>query len=644
MAKVILKSLQLKNFKGIKLYKVVFNPELTRILGDNATGKTTLFDAYCWLFTGKDSKNQADFDIKTLDEEGNEIRGLEHEVEAEFLIDGVETTLTRTYIEKVSTKRGTEKTELKHETHYKINGAPKQKKDFDVFIAGIASDEQLKLLTNPLFFNDDKAFPWKKRRDLLIEICGNVEDSEVITKNQKLISLKEILSRRSIEDYKAIIAARKKVVQEELDKLPVRIDELTMGLTDTVINIEAVNVELNALQQDKAKKDANILNVLNDAAIIAKNAEISNIDNQIMQLKNEALKLQNEQQQLVMQEINKLTADLNKANASIGDYEYRQKNNNNRITTLNTSREALVAKYKAEYAKDFDSDAAATCPTCGQAIPEEKLQEAQETFNKAKSEALAAINEEGQKLRIEIDSITADNSIIESQKADLLIQKNSIELLIEQQKTKSNELAKAEPENEQEKSLLNQKAIIQSEITAITESKSEVVSKMREGVQVLEEKIQALLTQLATEESQQKSKKRIEELKAEQKKLGAEYNELDKSLFLVEDFIKTKVSMLEEKINSHFLIARFKMFDMQLNGGLNEVCETTLQGVPFDSMNRAAQYLVGLDIINTLSKHFDFYGVVWIDNAEAITVLPHCESQIVALYVSEEDKNLKVEV
>ena len=54
------------------------------VFGDNETGKTTLFDAYCWLLFGKDSRNQAEFAIKTLNADGEPVHNLTHTVEAEF--------------------------------------------------------------------------------------------------------------------------------------------------------------------------------------------------------------------------------------------------------------------------------------------------------------------------------------------------------------------------------------------------------------------------------------------------------------------------------------------------------------------------------------------------------------------------------
>ena len=61
-----LTKLELLNFKGLKSFAIDFNGDVV-IRGDNATGKTTVFDSVCWLLFGKDSLDRADFEIKTLD-------------------------------------------------------------------------------------------------------------------------------------------------------------------------------------------------------------------------------------------------------------------------------------------------------------------------------------------------------------------------------------------------------------------------------------------------------------------------------------------------------------------------------------------------------------------------------------------------
>ena len=100
--------------------------------------------------------------------------------------------------------------------------------------------------------------------------------------------------------------------------------------------------------------------------------------------------------------------------------------------------------------------------------------------------------------------------------------------------------------------------------------------------------------------------------------------------------------MLDDKINSRFKFARFKLFETNINGGITEVCETTYKGVPYSGgLNNGARILVGLDIINTLSEYYNFSAPIFIDNAEAVTEEIKANGQIIKLVVSEQDKKIK---
>ncbi|RIJ63110.1 hypothetical protein D1606_16650, partial [Rummeliibacillus sp. POC4] len=138
---------------------------------------------------------------------------------------------------------------------------------------------------------------------------------------------------------------------------------------------------------------------------------------------------------------------------------------------------------------------------------------------------------------------------------------------------------------------------------------------------------------------------RITELEERETFLTNEIKKLDHHLYLTEEFVREKVRLLEEKINSKFKYARFKLFKEQLNGGLKECCETLYKGVPYSSgLNNAAKINVGIDIINTLSEHYGMRAPIFVDNAEAVTQLIDSDSQIISLVVSEKDKQLRVEV
>ena len=81
--KIEIKKLHIENFKGTKQRTVEFG-ENTLICGANATGKTTIFDAFTWILFGKDSLGSAKFEIRPLDKNGKMIDNLEISVRSGY--------------------------------------------------------------------------------------------------------------------------------------------------------------------------------------------------------------------------------------------------------------------------------------------------------------------------------------------------------------------------------------------------------------------------------------------------------------------------------------------------------------------------------------------------------------------------------
>ena len=166
---------------------------------------------------------------------------------------------------------------------------------------------------------------------------------------------------------------------------------------------------------------------------------------------------------------------------------------------------------------------------------------------------------------------------------------------------------------------------------------------VQQEIDTLSGAITALEQAMARVEARKNGLKRIEELKAEERQLAAEYEELESQLYLTEEFIRAKVRMLEEKINNKFEMARFKLFNVLVNGGIEECCETMYDGVPYSNLNNGARLNIGLDIINTLAEHYGFAPPIWLDNAESVTDILQTKGQQIRLVVSEKDKQLRVE-
>ena len=115
---------------------------------------------------------------------------------------------------------------------------------------------------------------------------------------------------------------------------------------------------------------------------------------------------------------------------------------------------------------------------------------------------------------------------------------------------------------------------------------------------------------------------------------------MEHALYLTDIFIKTKVEMLDERINSKFRIAEFRLFETQVNGGVSECCSVFYDGV--ERMSNSQEIKVGLDIIRTLSEHYGTTTPIFVDNCESVTELPSMDGQIIRLIVSTDDKKLRI--
>ena len=194
-------TLELRNFKGVKHFVLNAGGQNVSIRGDNATGKTTLYDAMLWLLHDKDSAGQANFEIKTLDKAGNVKHGLDHSVEGVFDLNGTILTLRKVYAEKYTKKRGSATQELTgHTTIRYIDSVPVNASEYKQRVAKISDEEIFKLLTNPLYFNE--GLHWQDRRKTLLVVCGDIDDADVIASNDKLSPLAAIMGKRTIEELR----------------------------------------------------------------------------------------------------------------------------------------------------------------------------------------------------------------------------------------------------------------------------------------------------------------------------------------------------------------------------------------------------------------------------------------------------------
>lgn len=124
---------------------------------------------------------------------------------------------------------------------------------------------------------------------------------------------------------------------------------------------------------------------------------------------------------------------------------------------------------------------------------------------------------------------------------------------------------------------------------------------------------------------------RIWQLQEEQKEIGQKVADQEQILYMLEEFIRFKLDKVSETINSHFKTVNFKLFEMQLNGGMKDCCECTVNGVGYSDLNNGHKILAGLDIIRSLSGLYGVSCPIFVDNAESLTSNYTSDSQLVLL-------------
>ena len=630
-----LTKLELLNFKGLKSFAININGDVV-IRGDNATGKTTVFDSVCWLLFGKDSLDRADFEIKTLDG-GKPIHKVDHEVTGTFTLDkGGTVELKRVYREKYSSPRGGEVTLTGHTTDYFVDGVPKKEKEYKEIVSSLVDESIFKLITNPLYFNE--TYSWQNRRKLLLEMCGDIDDISVINSRDDLRRLAELLEGRTVDDHRKVVAAKKTAINKELDMIPVRIDEAMRNKPEIASDKEKLIRDIETLSAgiDEVEKQKAIIQ--NGFSSTEKESKIRDIKRQLEVQSSKVLSDYHKQKQRLRDEYEASLTKLKMVEVDRDRCADRRDELNKEIERESKRIATLQSEFDTFNAQQFNKE---SCPTCGQALPADKQAALEAEFNTNKSKKL----EEWKGL---IESAVKLKENYEEQQEIMVSKIDNLTTEVSQYSDAYNVKFKeyesySEPNLEDDPVYADLKAqLFLLEIDDEPGADTEELTKLDEELSSMKSKKAALETELNKFKLIDDINHRILELENQQQKLVAEKNALDEASFLMDEFIKAKVNMLEENINSRFKLARFKMFNVMLNGNVEECCETTYKGVPYRSMNNAARINVGLDIINALTSYYKVNAPVFIDNAEAVTEFVPVNSQTIKLIVDETEPQLVV--
>jgi exonuclease SbcC len=669
---IILKAMSLINFKGIRNAEFNFNTTTNNISGDNATGKTTIVNAFLWCLFGKDIEDRKDYEIKTYDKDGVIIPQIDHSVELFIDVDFREITLKRVLSEKWQKKRGSDDLEFTgNETTYFWNEVPLKQMDYQSKIKDLIDEGLFKLLTNVNYFH---SLHWEKRREIIFSLAGEITDSEILSESDMETDHSQIIGNilshgKTMAEAKAETANKKKRIKDEIQFIPSRIDEAERSKPNPVYvkgledEKRILNTKLQSLQKDLQQVIDAETSFTERLAL--QNKEYTERLERLYKLKTTKFKLEKEIESDIRasyknpeNEINSLKREIEQIDISIVNLNSKFQNGLLKADEIEgklTEKREQWKLINTEQQPHFD-ESSCKCPTCQQSLPAE-------TIRLNKDEFIHNFNA-SKKLRLDKNVLEGKELVEERKTIEDLLQQLTLNLDAAQKEAESKkvELERLKKESEElpdiEKNIADAKATnnelqeLRANVIELEKgiedkpAQDSMTQELKERRIIIQNEVNDIniqINELSAKSSNQTQIKlidaRIEELKHQESTLAQELNRLEKIEFAILQFEKQRVNYIEEKINGKFEYVTFRMFETQINGQEVPCCKTLINGIPYESANTASKINAGLAIINTLSFFNNINAPIFIDNAESTNNFLETKSQIIKLNVTT-DKQL----
>jgi chromosome segregation ATPase len=532
-------------------------------------------------------------------------------------------------------------------------------KEFQLKIDNIVDENIFKIITNPNAFVSLK---WQDQRKTLVEIAQIPDDREIALGNTDLENLlNEVGNHKTIEEFTAQTKHSIKKAKEEIDNIPARIEELTRSLPvpivekNVIANIESLKKELDAIDEKIGNKMSQFDSVIeqrnsHQVHIQKVQSKINDIEFKIKEEAKTKASGKNPQEL----ELNSLKKEFYSNQEDINNIKVRLTNLEGTIQQLERYRNDLRTQWAEVNARQFKLNPTdTTCNTCGQELQNsDSLQsELEYKFNTRKQTELKAIQEKGGGYKNDQELKEADLKKVTIQLAETQKTNNALELKIEELDTKvkasSNAIFNADNfitesllSDEEYNNLKRDIAILQ-QLTFETPTE-ENTAEFKTEKQEIQDQIVKLNGYLQDNKRIGETNERIDELKTQESSQNHVIAQFERKLFLIEKFNKKKIDLLDQSVNKMFSLIKFKLFDIQINGGVKDTCEAMVNGVPFGNVNTASRINAGLDIIKTLCQYYKVLAPVFIDNKESVTKIIATDSQRICLEVSPDDKVLRI--
>lgn len=637
MCEVIrLKKLILENFMMYAQAEFNFT-ELTRIMGKNGKGKSSIASSYKWLFFNCDYElNDNPVVRRTVD--GKSVDDMDTAVTAVLDIDGKEVTAKKVQ-KRTYSKDGSS---YKDDNKYFINDVPKTLRDFnEYFEIDIAT---WKMCSNINAFLDKKP---SEMREFLFSQVGNITDLEIAQGNEDLSELASLLEKYTAEELSAMNKATKAKVTKEIPVLDGQIKEKERDIQiKSDIDTAELVLQKNALQE---QLEQNLYKQTGNENLLAEydkaTQDILELHHKLSEMQNTAnSELETQRAELRATMMNKSVA-INNLKSDIRTIENGISNSNKKITELAKEKERLGNAWKTVKAEKFDSNTA-ICPTCHRELPEEEVRSLMETFEKTKADRISKIETDGKAARKRIEEEQTLLKDKEQALSDLNENLNAVNKEYAEMTAKLESIPQYVDIHDREDYKAVQAEIVRKE-ELLKQSTS--LSDIKKSLKLEESEIRAQLAEVEKKivsTNTESDEARLEELRNQKTDLEQAKTDVGKILDLLDQLDRAKNEALTDAVNSHFSLVKWQLFDTAKNGNYKSVCIPTVDGksILTTMSNKGNRILGRVDICNSIQKMCGISTPIFLDDSESLDtdnqskVAEMVDSQLIMLIVNENEK------
>lgn len=649
-------NLKLLNFKGIRSMSIEFS-DLTNIYGRNETGKTTIVDAIMWVLFGKDHAYRTSFPIKTRDDDGEEIPHLEHSVELALLINNVQRNIKRILKEKWTKPRG--QVEQVFSGNYQeiyVDGEPVLYGDYTQLIRSIIPEDVFMTITSPTFFHK---MAWQEKRKFLQNMAGNITDEMITGGDEKYKPLLEALKKQTLQAYTKHLKYCISETKKQLNNIPIRISEQEKALPPQK---DWHDVE-QRLKDAQGRREQLRTERIEQATMTPAQRKRKELSDEIGKLNNILNERRSAVQTIYNGKIKEQRKLYSQAQAEIDSYYQIITDSNCKINSLRdkiSQQQAILVKCDEDKKRirkqwgeipiRFEAPAnIGVCSECGAVLsPEQvrsRIDELRQTFNKNVADAKSALRQEASAVKLCDDTARNNTSSYEEEL-------KKTQEIIKDIQTKIGELKKIPvlPDIDMNDLLIDDEEYVgadekihklKEQLSSVTDENTFPEATKDGGLAELDTQIQELTSILAEKIQYERIQQNIEDIKKENRDIAQHLASLEQEEDILTEYSLRADNLLEESVNKHFTLVKWKMFRTLVNGNKEPYCECTLKGVDAtNGLNTAGYIMAGVDICNAISKFYGIVAPIIIDNAESINKKNFILSagQQIRLFVSEDEK------